>query len=47
MKTAEQIWKEYCDGNTAFPTTDFLHQIAFILKNRPEVLGAIVKAFFG
>lgn len=29
----------------AFPTTDFLNQIAFILKNRPEVLGAIVKAF--
>ena len=45
MKTAEQIWKVYCDGNTAFPATDFSHQIAFVLKNRPEVLDAIVKAF--
>lgn len=47
MKTPEQIWKEYCDNNATFPITDFLHQIAFILKNRPEVMGEMVKAFLG
>ena len=45
MKTVEEVWKEYVEGQSDFPRDDFLNQLAFILKNHPEVMGEMVEAF--